>query len=73
MSQDSYGVVGKLFLFKIGPEIKKKNLILVIIYGLLTLEKLSYIMNLVTPPKGPILDRFFFFFFVSSPSPSYFQ
>ncbi len=24
MSQVSYGVIGKLFLFKIGPEIKKK-------------------------------------------------
>ncbi len=63
MSQVSYGVLGKLFLFKIGPEIKK-NMILVIIYDLLTLEKLSYIMNLVTPPKGPILDRFFFIFFL---------
>jgi hypothetical protein len=25
MSQVSYGVLGKLFLFKIGPEIKKKQ------------------------------------------------
>ncbi len=58
--QVSYGVLGNFFS-QIGHEVKKPRGASGITPFLL-LEKLSYIMKLMSPPKNPCLDRFPSFF-----------